>query len=96
MTSQAEESSSQQRTNGAVGYTSEGRSTLEIGNGSSGPTRKRLEISEYGRVLTVEVITQRWRSHPVEPCRYETPQNQDHRRREPTLPEKKQYETLNK
>ena len=56
MTSQAEESSSQQRTNGAVGYTSEGRSTLEIGNESSGPTRKDWKFRSMDEYLEVGVV----------------------------------------
>ena len=55
MTSQAEESSSQQRTNGAVGYTSEGRSTLQIGNESSGPTRKDWKFRSMDEYLEVKI-----------------------------------------
>jgi len=57
LTSQAEnKSSSQQRINGAVGYTSEGRSTLEIGNESSGPTRKDWKFQSMDEYLKVEVV----------------------------------------
>ena len=50
-----EKSSSHQRINGAVRYTSEGRSTLQIGNESSGPTRKDWKFRSMDEYREVKI-----------------------------------------